>query len=194
VHPKTQSLAGTVVIASLVAGLLSAWAVSAMGASFAVQLLTLMAVTYVSSWTGIVVGRRMIRGRPEVGPPEASEGDEPRGWWTYLFDPYGRSQVWRSAEKWRRRDSVFVAGVLAFVSYLLVAIIISGAVSLGGQVAIAVPAAPLIAATTAEVLYAVSPTQTRLRRSDRLIVLTVAVFLAVGVFVLLAPAATRLFS
>jgi hypothetical protein len=56
-----RSLGPVVVIFAIVAGLVAAWIGRNLGASFGVQLLILMVVTYSSGWLGILVGRALIQ-------------------------------------------------------------------------------------------------------------------------------------
>ena len=61
-----------------------------------------------------------------------------------------------------------LVGLLLFVDYLLVAILVSVELTLPGRIAFALGVASLLAFTVGEALYAVRPTESRLRRADRL--------------------------
>jgi uncharacterized PurR-regulated membrane protein YhhQ (DUF165 family) len=102
-----------------------------------------------------------------------------RPWWATLYDPYGRKQVWRSVETWRLRDSFLLVGLLAVVSYIMVAVALAGlgpVWTLGaGSLALLV-----LAIAIAEAVYGVRPTQEKLARADRLIVVTFGIQLAMG--------------
>jgi hypothetical protein len=96
--------------------------------------------------------------------------------------------VGRTPEKWRRRDSVLIAALFAFIAYVMVAVALGG---LGAEWTLGAGALALLSATAAasEVAYAVRPTQDRLMRGDRIILVAVAAWLGMGVisgFVLLA--------
>ena len=57
-----------VVVVVLLIGVLAAWLASALGASFGVQVLVLMAATYAGTWVAILVGRWLLRFRRHAGP------------------------------------------------------------------------------------------------------------------------------
>jgi len=94
----------------------------------------------------------------------------------------GQSQdpLWRTLDRWRRRDSVLLVVVLGFVEYLLVALILVGNPSAIEGFGIALLAVPLGALVLAECVFAAWPTQHRLTRADRLALVTVSTFFALG--------------
>jgi hypothetical protein len=91
-----------------------------------------------------------------------------------------RHPVWRSIDRWRWRDSVFVVGLLGWIELVLIAFIIGGRASLVTDLCVGFLAVPLGALVLAEAAFAVRPTQRILASADRLVLVTVGAFLALG--------------
>jgi hypothetical protein len=105
---------------------------------------------------------------------------DPRPWWASLFDPYRRRPVWRSVDKWPRRDSVLVVGLLAFPAYVGFGVVLFGGFGLPTDLVVGFMATLLGAAMLAEASFAVRPNKQRLRRADQLIAAVVGVSLVIG--------------
>jgi hypothetical protein len=58
---RPRRIATVWVAGAAIAGFLAAWAASALGGSLAVQLVVLMAVTYVAGWAGLLIARRFMQ-------------------------------------------------------------------------------------------------------------------------------------
>jgi hypothetical protein len=70
--------------------------------------------------------------------------------WLEAVIRQSRHPGWRSLDRWRRRNSVLLVGLLGFIEYLLIAIIIFGKLSIVCDLAIALLVAPLGALILAE--------------------------------------------
>jgi hypothetical protein len=108
------------------------------------------------------------------------------------MDPYGWTAVWRSAETWRRRSSWVLVGLLVFVAYIMVALAVAG---LGLEWTLGAGTLALVvgAVAAAEATYVIRPSQERLTRADRLIVIASGVWLGMGILSGLVLLAERLF-
>jgi hypothetical protein len=98
----------------------------------------------------------------------------------WLAARMGTSRSWRSAEDWRRRDSLLLVGLLAFVVYLLVCVVIFGRLDIVADLGVGLVAGLIGMIALAEGLFAFRPTQERLARADRLVVVAVGTSIAIG--------------
>jgi len=115
-------------------------------------------------------------------------GADPFAWLLEGLLAQSRQPVWRSLDRWRRRDSLLLVGVLGLMESLLIAIILVAGLSLVGDLCVGLLAAPLGALVLVEASFVVRPTQSNLARADRLVLVTVGVFFALGLAGVLAMA------
>jgi len=78
------------------------------------------------------------------------------------------------------RDSVLLLGLLGLIEFLLITAIVAGRPGIVVDLGIGSLAAPLGALILAEAAFAIRPTQPRLARADRLVLVTVGIFFALG--------------
>jgi hypothetical protein len=117
-----------------------------------------------------------------------------RPWWAWLFDPYGRKQVWRSVETWQRRDSFLLVGLLALAAYVMGAVALFAGLGPVWTLGTGSLALLVAAIAVAEAAYGVRPTQVRLTRADRLVILASGTWFAMGALSALVLLAQRLFA
>jgi hypothetical protein len=110
--------------------------------------------------------------------------------WAWFFDPYGRTQVWRSVETWPRRDSFLLVGLLLLVDYLLVALFIFVSLNSLGRVALVLGTIPILLFTVAEALHGFRPTRDSLARADPLALIAIGTVFAIGLIITLADLVT----
>jgi hypothetical protein len=105
---------------------------------------------------------------------------DPLGWLLEGLLAQSRPPVWRSIERWRRRDSVLLVGLLGLIEFLLVTGLVVGRPGVVVVLGVGSLAAPLGTLVLAEAAVAMRPTRRRLARADHLVLVTVGIFFALG--------------
>jgi hypothetical protein len=85
---------------------------------------------------------------------------DPLAWLLEGLLAQSRQPVWRSIDRWRRRGSVLLAGLLGWIQFFLIAGIVFGRPRLAGYLGFgSLLAAPLGALVVAEGAFAIRPNQ-----------------------------------
>jgi hypothetical protein len=113
---------------------------------------------------------------------------DPLAWLLEGLLAQSRQPVWRSIERWRRRDSILLVGLLGSIEFLLITGIVVGRPGIVVVLGVGSLAAPLGALVLAEAAIALSPTQRRRARADHLVLVTVGIFFALGLVGAMATA------